>query len=146
MASSTSGIDGERMPFTLRSPTTIADCAHELQLAAGELQDHASDRATVPALPAALAHLEEALDRLATSMLKTAQAVEEWECEIAPDHDESTLSPDARALRWHLFHLANRLRGAQDACPDARQWARGLLRKLPPDANHARRGVARDAV
>jgi hypothetical protein len=146
MASSTSGIDGERMPFTLRSPTTIADCAHELQLAAGELQDHASDRSSVPALPAALAHLEEALDRLATSMLKTAQTVEEWECDIAPGNDESALSPDARALRWHLFHLANRLRGAQDACPDTRQWARGLLRKLAPDANHARRGVSRDAV
>ena len=35
--------------------------------------------------------------------------------------------PDARALRWHLFHLSTRLRGAEDACPDARRWARKLL-------------------
>ena len=43
------------------------------------------------------------------------------------DLDRDTLSPEARALRWHLFHVAARFRGAQDACPDARRWARTLL-------------------
>jgi hypothetical protein len=132
------------MPESLQSGHDIADSAHELQRAAGAFQQRASSRETVPALPSALAHLEEALDRLATSMAKTAQALEEWAATTDVDLDRDTLSPDARALRWHLFHIAARLRGAQDACPDARRWARTLLaahadqhRSLSP-ANHGR--------
>ena len=45
----------------------------------------------------------------------------------AAETDAPTLSSDARALRWHLYHLATRLRGAEGACPDARRWARQLL-------------------
>lgn len=146
MALSRPDIDGERMPFTLRSRPSIADCAHEVQRAAGSLQEHASGRTTVLALPTALAHLEEALDRLATSMLKTAQAVEEWECATAPERDDTTLSPNARALRWHLFHLANRIRGAQDACPDTRRWARELLLQLPADADRSGLEAAESSI
>jgi hypothetical protein len=110
---------------TLRSRTTVADSAHALQRAAGELQQRASGEETVPALPAALAHLEEALDRLSTSMVKTAEAVEDWA------GDDEGVPPDARALRWHLFHIATRLRGAQEACPDARRWAREVVASEP---------------
>ena len=53
------------------------------------------------------------------------------------DLDRDALSPDARALRWHLFHIATRLRGAQDACPDARRWARELLLELPGEEQPA---------
>jgi hypothetical protein len=134
--------DGECMPESLHSGHDIADSARELQRAATAFEQRASSRETVPALPSALAHLEEALDRLATSMAKTAQALEEWTGTTDVDVDRDTLPPDARALRWHLFHLAARLRGAQDACPDARRWARTLLaapadqhRSLAP-ANH----------
>ena len=108
-------------------PTDIADSAHQLQRAAGHVQQRASGPGAVTALPAALAHLEEALERLATGAIKSAQAVEDWESESDPALQ--ALSPPARALRWHLFHLSARLRGAQDACPDARRWARELLRE-----------------
>jgi hypothetical protein len=102
---------------------TIADSAHQLQRAAESLQRHASDPAAVAALPAALAHLEEALERLSTTAVTAAQAVEDWALET----DGGTLSPSARALRWHLFHLSARLRSARDGCPATRDWARELL-------------------
>jgi hypothetical protein len=121
--------DGERMNLSLRSPTNIAGSAQQLQRAVADLQQRASSHDTVPALPATLADLEESLDRLAASMVKTAQAVEEWAGATEADLDRDALSPDARALRWHLFHIASRIRGVQDACPDARRWARELLRE-----------------
>ncbi len=110
-------------------PTDIASSAHQLQRAAGHVQQRASGPGAVTALPAALAHLEEALERLATGAIRSAQAVEDWESEPGATLDGEALSPPARALRWHLFHLSARLRGAQDACPDARRWARELLRE-----------------
>jgi uncharacterized protein YukE len=118
------------MHLSLQRGHDIADSAHQLQRAAGAVQQRASGQDTVPALPSALAHLEEALDRLATSLVKTAQRVEEWDGGADADLDRDTLSPDARALRWHLFHIAARLRGAEAACPDARRWACELL-ELP---------------
>jgi len=113
------------MPLSLRNHPALAIGAHQLQRAAGGVLRNASSPDAVPALPVALAHLEEALDRLSTSMVKAAQAVEDWPG--AAETDASTLSSDARALRWHLYHLATRLRGAEGACPDARRWARQLL-------------------
>ena len=108
-----------------RHQDDIATGAHQLQRAAGRIQQLASEPGAVTALPAALAHLEEALERLATGSLKAAQAVEDWALEA----EGPALGPDARALRWHLFHLSARLRGAEEACPDARRWARELLRE-----------------
>jgi hypothetical protein len=119
------------MHLSLQRSNDIAESAHQLQRAAGAVQQRASSQDAVPALPSALAHLEEALDRLATSMVKTAQTVEEWADGAEADVDREPLSPDARALRWHLFHLAARLRGAEAACPEARRWARELLVELP---------------
>ena len=116
---------GVRMPLSLRNRPELATGAHQLQRAAGGVLRDASAPDSVPALPVALAHVEEALDRLSTSMVVAAQAVEEWPG--AAETDAATLSSDARALRWHLFHLATRLRGAEGACPDARRWARKLL-------------------
>jgi hypothetical protein len=142
MAARALGEDGEGMPESFDSGHDIAEGAHQLQRAASAFQQCASSRETVPALPSALADLEEALDRLATSMAKTAQALEEWTGTTDGDLDRDTLPPEARALRWHLFHVVARLRGAQDACPDARRWAHTLLaahadqhRSLSP-ANH----------
>jgi hypothetical protein len=117
--------DGERMQLSLRNRPELATGAYQLQRAAGDVLRDASAPDAVPALPVALAHLEEALDRLSISVVKTAQAVEEWPA--AAETETATLSPEARALRWHLFHLATRLRSAQDACPETRGWARRLL-------------------
>jgi hypothetical protein len=131
------------MPLTFNHRRDLAAGAYQLQRAAGDVLRDASAPDAVPELPVALAHLEEALDRLSTSMVKTAQAVEEWPG--AAEADGGTLSSDARALRWHLFHLATRLRGAQDTLPDARRWAQQLLQQSPDDALTAatpRRGGA----
>ncbi len=76
------------------------------------------------ALPAALAHLEEALERLSTSVIKAAQAVDETSKSGSAD---GSRPDDAEALRAHLHHLSARLLVARDACPDARRTARGLL-------------------
>jgi hypothetical protein len=142
MAAQTLVEDGEGMPESFDNGHDLADSAHQLQRAATAFERCASSRETVPALPSALAHLEEALDRIVTSMAKTAQALEESAGTTDVDVARDTLPPEARALRWHLFHIAARIRGAQDACPDARQWARALLatradqhRSLSP-ANH----------
>ena len=74
-------------------------------------------------------------------MVKTAQTVEEWPGAAENDLDHDALSPDARALRWHLFHIATRLRGAEAACPDARRWARELLLELPGERRLPREGA-----
>jgi hypothetical protein len=117
------------MPLVLRPRPELAAGAYQLQRAAGGVLREASAPDAVPALPVALAHLEEALDRLSISMVKTAQAVEEWPG--AAETETGTLSAEARALRWHLFHLATRVRSAQDACPDTRRWAHKLLDDAP---------------
>jgi hypothetical protein len=107
---------GVGMPLFTSQYTDVAASAHQLQRAAGHFQRTASSEDTVANLPVALAHIEEALDRLATGVTMAAQAVEE------PD-----ASPEARALQWHLFHLASRLRGAQETCVGPRRWARTFL-------------------
>jgi hypothetical protein len=104
----------------------IATSAHQLQRAAGDFQQSADGPEAVVALPVAVAHLEEALERLGTAVIKSAQAVEDRSQEAGTGE---SLSPSARALQWHLYHLAARLRGARDACPNARGWARELLRE-----------------
>jgi hypothetical protein len=123
----------DMQPLT-ETHSDIAGSAHQLQREAGTLQRRASRQDTVPALPAALAHLEETLDRLATSIVKTAHAVEEWPSDPEAAGEAAEPSPAARALRWHLFHVAARLRGAQDAFPDARRLARDLLVELPRES------------
>jgi hypothetical protein len=70
----------------------------------------------------ALADLETALERLAAGAVNAAHAVVDWASKSGTD----ALSPESQALRWHLFHLAARLRGAEHACPDARRWAREM--------------------
>jgi hypothetical protein len=111
----------------------IADSAHQLQRAAGHVQRHASGPSTVVALPAALAHLEEALERLATSAVMAAHAVDDWASEPGPGRDDAALSPKARALRRQLVHRSAHLHSARDCCPETRRSARELLRS--PTAN-----------
>ena len=53
----------------------FADSAQQLQRTAGWFQQRASDSDAVTVLPAALAHMEAALDHLSTAMVKAAQAV-----------------------------------------------------------------------
>ena len=100
----------------------IAASAFELRRAAGQFQQRASAPGAVAALPLALADVEKALERLAMGAVKAAHAVEE-----SAESGTAVLSPEARALRWHLYHLAAWLRGTRDVCPEARRSARALL-------------------
>jgi hypothetical protein len=80
-----------------------------------------------------LAHVEEALDRLAVAMEQMANAVADWCGEPSPIVADNALSPEARALRWHLESVADRLRGAEIACAISRDWTRRLLGPPPTD-------------
>jgi len=77
----------------------------------------ADDPAT---LGVALAHIEEALDRLSVGMLQAAHAVTVGHASA----DESDLEPSAQALCFYLRLTAERLRDPQLACESSRSWAR----------------------
>ena len=100
--------------------------AHDLQRAAGRLQTHASDGA-VPDLEITLAHVEEALDRVAVAMLKMADATSDWCAGEGRASGDGVLPPEARALRFHLQMAAAGLRVPQDGCSSSRLWTRRLL-------------------
>ncbi len=100
--------------------------AYELQRAAANLRRSVRDPDAVGVLPVTLAHVDEVLDELATSMLVLAHSVAETTG--SPNtRDEESLSPQARSLRWHLHELAARLRAARSANATAREWADELL-------------------
>jgi hypothetical protein len=105
----------------------LADSAHELQRAAGHVQQHAAASDQVPALGATLAHIEEALDRLSVGMLQMANGVVEWSAQQDPQVDEDALPPPARALCFHLRAVADSLRPPRDACTSSRMWTRRVL-------------------
>jgi len=111
------------MVTSLQHNENITTSTFDLRRAAAQFEQRASAPGTVAALPLALADVERALERLAAGAVKAAHAVEDCASEAGTD----ALSPESQALRWHLFHLAARLRGAEHACPDARRWAREVL-------------------
>lgn len=101
--------------------------AHELQRAAGTLQKHAAGPAAVPSLGSALAHVEEALDRLSVGMLQLANGVVDWCNGHELSADEDALPPEAQALCFHLRATATALHAPRDACTSSRFWTRRLL-------------------
>jgi hypothetical protein len=105
----------------------LASSAHQLQRAAGTLQSHAASPEAVPDYGITLAHVEEALDRVAVAMDQMASAVAEWCGEPDAVADEPALPPEARALRWHLQAAAANLRTSEAACAASRDWTRRLL-------------------
>jgi hypothetical protein len=79
-------------------------------------------------LPEAVNRLvEEAIDRLAVAMGQTASAVADWCGDPAAVVQETSLPPEARALRRHLHVLAENLRASEVACSVSREWTRRLL-------------------
>ena len=88
----------------------------------------------VPTHELTLAHVEEAVDRLAVAMEQMANAVADWCGEPSAIVEENALPPEARALRWHLQSVADELRAAEIACASSRDWTRRLLLNPPqPD-------------
>ena len=119
----------------------LAASAHELQRAAGAVQTQAANPDAVPTHELTLAHVEEAVDRLAVAMEQMANAVADWCGEPSAIVEENALPPEARALRWHLQSVADELRAAEIACASSRDWTRRLLLNPPqPDDASMRRG------
>ena len=109
--------------------------AHELQRAAGKVLTHASAAEDAQTLGVALAHIEEALDRLSVGMLQAANAVTMGHSESA---DDSHMEPSAEALCFHLRRTADRLREPQLACQSSRFWTRRMIASTPQgEAAHA---------
>jgi hypothetical protein len=119
----------------------LATSAHELQRAAGKLQTHAANPDAVPTHGITLAHVEEAIDRLAVAMEQMANAVADWCGEPSPVVNNA-LPPEARALRWHLESVADKLRDSELACATSRDWTRRLLDNLSADEQSPDLGAA----
>ena len=109
----------------------LAASAHELQRAAGAVQTHAANPDAVPTHELTLAHVEEAVDRLAVAMEQMANAVADWCGQPSAIVEENALPPEASALRWHLQSVADELRAAEIACASSRDWTRRLLLNPP---------------
>lgn len=150
MAKSALGLHAVHMRRLGPNPDrSLASSAHELQQAAGTLQSHAARADAVPTYGITLAHVEEAVDRLAASLDQMANAVAEWCGESDAVVEESALPPEARALRWHLQAAATDLRTAEAACCASRDWTR-RLRATVPDGGYegrlARRAASRWSI
>jgi hypothetical protein len=134
-------------PLRANPNRAVASSAHELQQAAGTLQSHAARADAVPTYGITLAHVEEAVDRLAVSLDQMANAVAEWCGEPDAVVEEPALPPEARALRWHLQAAATDLRTAEAACSASRDWTRRLLAAVADgedeDRSHVPLRVAR---
>jgi hypothetical protein len=104
--------------------------AHELQRAAGKVLKHACAAEDPDTLAVALAHIEEALDRLSVGMLQAANAVTMGHSDSA---DDSNMEPSAEALCFHLRRTADRLREPQLACQSSRFWTRRMIASTPSE-------------
>jgi hypothetical protein len=102
--------------------------AHELQRAAGKVLTYACAAEDPRTLGVALAHIEEALDRLSVGMLQAANAVTTAHSDSP---DESHMEPSAEALCFHLRRTADRLREPELACQSSRFWTRRLIASEP---------------
>lgn len=100
-------------------PHDIAEGAYELFQAAAAFERSAAGGDTRAALPEALEYFKDALELLAAGVVKASQAIEDQD----PESEREGLSPQTRALHWHLSHLSARLLGARDVCPQTRRWA-----------------------
>jgi hypothetical protein len=130
-------------PFRSSPDRALATSAHQLQRAGGTLQSHAGSPDAVPTHAITLAHVEEALDRMAVAMEQMANAVADWSGQPSAGLEEATLPPEARAVRWHLKSTAQRLRDSEEACAISREWTRRLLTAVP-SGSHPPRQVVRD--
>src|SRR5215213_2115446 len=101
--------DDRGMSPDISTPAYVAASASRLRRAAGELEQWAGSPDAVPSLPVTLAHVEDALDRLATGLQLMARSVEGW-C-----GDEDALQPEIPALRHQLGAIADTLVDARDA-------------------------------
>src|SRR5918994_6848516 len=109
---------------TPQDPQALKAAAHERQQSAGKVLKHAGAAGGPQTLGVALAHIEEALDRLAVGMLQAANAVTAGQGDSADDHHPT---PAAEALCFHLRRTADRLHEPQLASESSRFWTRRMI-------------------
>lgn len=121
--------DGDMNDLQSKSPElhTLCASARELQRAAGQVLTHAAEADEADVLAVSLAHIEEALDRLAVGMLQMANTVAVKHGDPGASADATTLPPTAQALYFHLRLVADKLQAPQLACQASRRWTRRLL-------------------
>jgi hypothetical protein len=146
--------DHRGMDHDVSTPAHVAATASRLRRAAGQLQQWAGSPDAVPSLPVTLAHVEDAVDLLATSMQLMARSVDDWSAEHGALAGEDEPQPEARALRHQLRAIADTLIDARDAYPATCEWARrllgdtaiDLLRPAAADTSRASHRVVSDLV
>jgi hypothetical protein len=106
---------------TVHEQQSLTAGAHALQQAAGKVLKHAGAAEDPETLSVALAHIEEALDRLSIGMLLAASAVTEGHA----------ATPALEALSFHLRRAAERLREPELACQSSRFWTRRMIASVP---------------
>ena len=116
------GMNGDHS--TTQDQQALKAGAHALQQAAGKVLRHAGAAEDPRTLGVALAHIEEALDRLSVAMLQAAHVVTSGQ-EAAADGRHPT--PSAEALCFHLRRTAERLHEPQLACESSRFWTRRMI-------------------
>jgi hypothetical protein len=114
--------------------------AQQLNRLAGDLQESAGEPDAREEAPAALAEVEQALERLENAFTVMAGAI--------ADQERETEAGEAEALRWHLSETASRLAGAAKTCGASRRWSRHLLYATTAGAQPRRRPAeaARDRI
>ena len=95
------GMNGDHS--TTQDQRALKAGAHELQQAAGKVLKHAGAAEDPQTLGVALAHIEEALDRLSVAMLQAAHVVTAGHEDPADGHHPA---PSAEALCFHLRRTA----------------------------------------
>ena len=117
------GMNDERS--TRHDQQALKAGAHELQRAAGKVLTHASAAEDPQTLGIAIAHIEEALDRLTVGMRQLSDLGH------GDPADGGHLKPSAEALCFHLRLTADRLREPQLACQSSRFWTRRMIEPAP---------------
>jgi len=148
MAMAPPGGDDRRMDPGASTPAYVAASASRVRRAAVDLREWSGSADALPSLPVTLAHVEDALDQLAIGLQRMAEAVSAGDGDERTLRDESTLDPEARALRWQLRAVADALIDARDGCPAASEWARRLVDDAAtgPLQATATRGASSSAV
>ncbi len=100
--------------------------AGRLAEAAASLRADVAEPHALHTLPLTLASVSDAIDELAGSMLVLSETIARSTglADVNPDLDH--LSPEARALCWHLHELAARLRAARASAETAHGWSQDL--------------------
>jgi hypothetical protein len=101
----------------------VTTSAEQLVDAAAILRRDVLEFDAIAALPATLAHIADAVDELAGSVVVLAERVAKSPGGLGRTLALDHLPLDERALCWHLHEFAARLRAARASAESPREWA-----------------------